>query len=345
MSNPTTPFNWQMPTNTDLVTSLRADFEVFGQAVATSMADLLGGTSGQILSKATNADMDFTWVDNQVGDITSITATTPLTGGGTGGDVTVGIQAASTSQSGAVQLTDSTSSTSTTTAATPNSVKSAYDLANGAVPKSIVDAKGDLIAATAADTVSRLAVGTNNQVLTADSAAATGMKWATPATATSGLTLVKSQTIGSGVSSVTVTDAFNATYDNYLINLSGGVGSADVNIEMTIGNAAGSYCYNNIYMLYTGTGITGEASNGQVKWIRVGRASTNSLDAEIVLKNPFNTKVTTGQWRMASATNGQLWSIGGGILENSNSYSSFTLTPNTGTLTGGTIRVYGYQNS
>ena len=49
------------------------------------------------------------------------------------------------------------------------------------VAKSIVDAKGDLIAATAADTVARLAIGTNNQVLTADSTAATGMKWATPA--------------------------------------------------------------------------------------------------------------------------------------------------------------------
>ena len=181
MSNPTTPFNWQMPTNTDLVTDLPADFEVFGQAVATSMADLLGGTSGQILSKATNADMDFTWINNDQGDITGITATSPLTGGGTSGAITVGIQAASTSQSGAVQLTDSTSSTSTTTAATPNSVKSAYDLANGAVAKSIVDAKGDLIAATAADTVSRLAVGTNGQVLTADSAEATGMKWAAAA--------------------------------------------------------------------------------------------------------------------------------------------------------------------
>ena len=75
MSNPTTPFNWQMPTNTDLVTDLPADFEVFGQAVATSMADLLGGTSGQILSKATNADMDFTWINNDQGDITGITAT------------------------------------------------------------------------------------------------------------------------------------------------------------------------------------------------------------------------------------------------------------------------------
>lgn len=135
MSNPTTPFGWQMPTNTDLVTDLPADFEVFGQAVATSMADLLGGTSGQILAKNSNTDMDFVWIANDQGDITGITATSPLTGGGTSGAITVGIQSASTSQAGAVQLTDSTSSTSTTTAATPNAVKSAYDLAAAATPK------------------------------------------------------------------------------------------------------------------------------------------------------------------------------------------------------------------
>ncbi len=135
MSNPTTPFGWQMPTNTDLVTDLPADFEVFGQAVATSMADLLGGTTGQILAKNSNTDMDFVWIANDQGDITGITATSPLTGGGTSGAITVGIQSASTSQAGAVQLTDSTSSTSTTTAATPNAVKSAFDLANAALPK------------------------------------------------------------------------------------------------------------------------------------------------------------------------------------------------------------------
>ncbi|CAB4204067.1 Bacteriophage lambda, Stf, side tail fibre-repeat-2 [uncultured Caudovirales phage] len=124
-----------MPTNTDLVTDLPADFEVFGQAVASSMADLLGGTTGQILSKATNADMDFTWIANDQGDITGVTATSPLTGGGTSGAITVGIQASSTSQSGAVQLSDSTSTTSSVLAATPTAVKAAYDLASAAAPK------------------------------------------------------------------------------------------------------------------------------------------------------------------------------------------------------------------
>jgi|TARA_R110000868_G_scaffold233484_1_gene487196 hypothetical protein len=70
MSNPTTPFSWQMPTATDLVTDLPADFEVFGQAVATSMADLLGGTSGQVLAKNSNTDMDFIWIAQ---DDTSLT--------------------------------------------------------------------------------------------------------------------------------------------------------------------------------------------------------------------------------------------------------------------------------
>jgi len=79
MSNPTTPFGWQMPTATDLVTDLPADFEVFGQAVATSMGDLLGGASGYILSKNSATDMDFVWIANDQGDITGITAGTGIT--------------------------------------------------------------------------------------------------------------------------------------------------------------------------------------------------------------------------------------------------------------------------
>lgn len=89
MTNPTSNFGWQMPTPTDLVTDLPADFEVFGQAVDTSLADLQGGTTGQILSKASNTDMDFTWITNDVGDITAVTAGTGISGGGTSGAVTI----------------------------------------------------------------------------------------------------------------------------------------------------------------------------------------------------------------------------------------------------------------
>ena len=63
MANPTTYFGWVMPTATDLVTDLPADFGVFGQGVDTSMQDLLGGTTGQVLSKASNTNMDFTWIE------------------------------------------------------------------------------------------------------------------------------------------------------------------------------------------------------------------------------------------------------------------------------------------
>jgi hypothetical protein len=114
MTNPTSNFGWQMPTSTDLVTDLPADFEVFGQAVDTSLADLKGGTTGQVLSKASNTNMDFTWVTT--------------------------------------------------------------DDAN-AIQNSIVDAKGDLIAASANDTPARLAVGNNGETLVADSSTSTGLRY------------------------------------------------------------------------------------------------------------------------------------------------------------------------
>ena len=79
MSNPTSNFGWQMPTSSDLVTDLPADFEVFGQAVDTSLADLKGGTTGQLLSKASGTDMDFTWTTISSGGITLL-STTSLSG-------------------------------------------------------------------------------------------------------------------------------------------------------------------------------------------------------------------------------------------------------------------------
>lgn len=77
-----------------------------------------------------------------------------------------------------------------------------------AINPTIVDAKGDIIAATAADTVARLAVGTNDTVLTADSSTATGLKWATPAAG--GMTVLASGTLsGSEVSLTSINQNYN----------------------------------------------------------------------------------------------------------------------------------------
>jgi hypothetical protein len=75
MSNPTSNFGWQMPTSTDLVTDLPADFEVFGQAVDTALMDLKGGTTGQVLKKNTNTDMDFVWSADAAGMTNPMTTT------------------------------------------------------------------------------------------------------------------------------------------------------------------------------------------------------------------------------------------------------------------------------
>lgn len=137
---------------------------------------------------------------SQFTGIANIIAGTGLTKSGNTLNVGAGTAITANADTIEVQLTDSTSSTSTTTAATPASVKVAYDAAvgaqttansavsdaaaaqstaNDAIPKSIVTAKGNIVSATGSGVPSALAVGSNNQILIANSAQATGLEWIT----------------------------------------------------------------------------------------------------------------------------------------------------------------------
>lgn len=85
----------------------------------------------------------------------------------------------------------------------------------GGIQPTLLTAKGDLISATAASTVARLAVGSDAQILVADSSTATGLKWAAAASG-SAMTLI-SRTTFSGVASQTFDGVFTTTYENYVV--------------------------------------------------------------------------------------------------------------------------------
>lgn len=209
----TTNFGWETPDDTDLVKDGAAAIRTLGSAIDASLGDLEGGTTGQLLAKNSNTDMDFVW-------------TAP------------GLSA------------------------------------------SIFDAKGDLIAATAADTVSRLAVGTNGQVLTADSTEATGLKWATPS---SGWSLITSGTLSS---TTTTVSGISGSYIDLKILFVGMVpSSAGASIYMTYNNTDTVY---NPGIIFTDGTDTFDAQNAASTNNKIGNnmatsGATNSV--QIVMQD------------------------------------------------------------
>ena len=157
-----------------------------------------------------------------------------------------------------------------------------------------------------------------------------------------GLVFIKSQVIGSGVASVAVTGAFSTTYDAYKIIIAGGAGSsANAGIRMILGATTAAYYYGIPVAIYSGGGYASLAGTNTSSW-EVGSVNAASLNLNVELVDPFAAKITKVFPQVAKDTSG---GSGGGFLDNTTSYTGFTLTPSAGTLTGGTIYVYGYKKA
>jgi hypothetical protein len=157
--------------------------------------------------------------------------------------------------------------------------------------------------------------------------------------ANSGLVFVKQQTIGSGVGSVTVTSAFSSTYDNYLIVLSDTVGSTSTSLVCQLGSVTTGYRYSFLYTTYTNTPAAVGTSTATA-FAYCGSITTTSGAAYFTLQNPFLSKNTFFQ---GAAANTSFSGNTSGVLATTDSFTAFTIITGAGTMTGGTIAVYGFR--
>lgn len=156
-----------------------------------------------------------------------------------------------------------------------------------------------------------------------------------------GLWLVKTQTIGTSVSSQAVTNAFSASYDNYLITVNGGTASTASSISLQLGSTTTGYYEGRPGINITNGAYVGNVTNNGASFI-TGQYTTTGKHMATTLTNPFlNTE--TRQFSQGFNMDTGSASLSYGLLNNALSYTGFTLFALAGTWTGGTIRVYGYR--
>lgn len=272
MATVTPNFGWDVPQSTDLVKDGATAIAALGNDIDTSLVDLKGGTTGQVLSKASNTDMDFTW-----------SSVDPLT---------------------------------------------------------ILDAKGDLISATAADSPARLPVGTNGQYLSANSATSTGLEWITPPTS-GGMTLISTTTLsGASITLSSIPQTYK-TLVMYIRNYQPATDGQLLRFRYNGDAGASRYGTNDLGVSTTGT------YNGTSMYAQIEQDNTTATGfSHITIYDYTNT--TT--WKYANvfcvsnnsttATNPQLGSYWA-IYNQTGAISSITLFANSGNLTAGTVLLYG----
>jgi hypothetical protein len=273
MATTTPNFGWSVPTSTDLVKDGATAIETLGDSIDASLVDLKGGTTGQVLSKASGTDMDFSWI--------------------------------------------------------------AQDDSN-AIQNAIVDAKGDLIGATAADTPARLAVGTNGQVLTADSTAATGLAWATPASG-GGMTLLSTTTLSGATTTIS---SISQSYKNLFILIINGYGSTSSSVKLVLNSNTTATDYRLDGLIVNGASVVSGSQNSNDFCVTNNTSAWNNMTFATI-EIPRYTETQNKLILTNARCFPDRFYIGDMMFNSTTAITSVGINNVSGTWSGGTVYVYG----
>jgi hypothetical protein len=210
-----------------------------------------------------------------------------------------------------------------------------------AIQNSIVDAKGDLIAASAADTPARLAVGTNGQTIVADSTASTGLKYSNNAPLGGMSAINPGGTALTGATTITVSGLSNLSRISILVN---GASSANASSFFTIrlnSDSTANYGYGGLFNSAGTLSSTSNISSTSIPFARQGNNAADVATGIVNLEGTFASGMV--QYNLGSAFTGTLgeaynWS---GFYVSSAQITSVSINSTTGNFDAGSIIIYG----